>query len=219
MILNLPLCDRSGFPGWLLAGLLLALTACSDGPRFVEVLPPGTTVLAFGDSVTHGTGAGRGEGYPEQLARLSGWKVINAGIPGDTAAEARSRLTGLLAQHAPELVIVELGGNDFLRRRRADQVKADLDFILRTSLDTGAITILVAVPQLSVLRATVGALDDSPIYAELAEETGVVLVPDVFSAVLSDDTLRADRIHPNAVGYARMADGIAQRLREVGLLR
>ncbi|MAC34218.1 MAG: arylesterase [Haliea sp.] len=200
-------------------GVLLALllVACSDAPRH-ETLPEGSVVLAFGDSVTHGTGAPEGADYPRHLAALSGWQVINAGVPGDTAQAARERLPGLLRVHQPQLVIVELGGNDFLRKRPDHAVEADLRAILAQVAEHGALPVLVAVPRLSLLRASVGALNDASLYADLAQETGVLLVPDVFSEILSDAELRADAIHPNAAGYRVLAEGIARALRESGLL-
>lgn len=200
-------------------GVLLALllVACSDAPRH-ETLPEGSVVLAFGDSVTHGTGAPEGADYPRHLAALSDWQVINAGVPGDTAQAARERLPGLLRAHQPQLVIVELGGNDFLRKRPDHAVEADLRAILAQVAEHGALPVLVAVPRLSLLRASVGALNDASLYADLAQETGVLLVPDVFSEVLSDAELRADAIHPNAAGYRVLAEGIARALRESGLL-
>ena len=200
------------------AVLLLSLTAGCEEPTAYRPLPPGTTVLAFGDSVTYGTGAARGEDYPSQLARISGWQVINAGIPGDTAREARGRLAPLLARHDPALVIIELGGNDFLRKRPERDVEADIDAMTREVLDAGAIPVLVAVPRLSLLRATTGTLGDSGIYASIAERLDVPLVEDRFSEVLSDADLRADRIHPNATGYRRLAEGIAEALESTGLL-
>lgn len=200
-------------------GVLLALllVACSDAPRH-ETLPEGSVVLAFGDSVTHGTGAPEGADYPRHLAALSGWQVINAGVPGDTAQAARERLPGLLRTHQPQLVIVELGGNDFLRKRPDRAVEADLRAILARVAEHGALPVLVAVPRLSLLRASVGALNDASLYADLAQETGVLLVPEVFSEILSDAELRADAIHPNAAGYRVLAQGIARTLRESGLL-
>ena len=202
---------------WLALLLASSLWSCSDTQEF-RALPPGSTVLAFGDSVTHGTGAGSGEDYPSRLAELSGWQVINAGIPGDTADRARGRLGGLLSTHQPELVIIELGGNDFLRKRRASQVQENLEELIKESQASGATTVLVAVPRLSMLRASVGALEDSPIYADLAESTGVLLIDDVFSDVLSDEALRADPIHPNAEGYRVLAGGLAEQLAAAGLL-
>lgn len=193
------------------------LPACSDRTIY-EALPVDAVVIAFGDSVTAGIGAGPGKDYPGRLAELTGMKVVNAGISGDTARAAGSRLGPLLAAELPDLVIVELGGNDFLRQTPAPTVKEFLREMIREAQASGAVVALVAVPRLSLLRATVGALSDSPIYAELAEEEGVLLVPDVFSEILSDSSLRADEIHPNAEGYQRLARGIAAVLVDRGLL-
>jgi acyl-CoA thioesterase-1 len=190
------------------------LVACKDAPTH-QALPAGATVLAFGDSVTYGTGGGQGADYPAQLAQRSGWNVINAGRPGDTALAAKSRIDTLLQETTPALVIVELGGNDFLRRRAEIEVKEDLRAILQSIKTSGAIPVLVAVPQFAIVL--VGSLSDSVIYSELAREENVVLVEDVFSEVLSDASLRADRIHPNAEGYRVLADGIAKRLSKAGL--
>ncbi|OGB23951.1 MAG: arylesterase [Burkholderiales bacterium RIFCSPLOWO2_02_FULL_57_36] len=197
----------------LLFSFLLA--ACKEAPRY-QPAPAGTVVLAFGDSVTHGTGAGSSEDYPTRLAQRSGWKVVNAGIPGDTAAAATSRIDALLRETNPAMVIVELGGNDFLRRRGESEVKEDLRTILRAVKKSGATPVLVAVPQFSI--TLVGGLSDAVIYADLAKEESVLLVEDVFSDVLSDASLRADRIHPNAEGYRKLADGIAKALDKAGLL-
>jgi acyl-CoA thioesterase-1 len=193
------------------------LAACSESPKY-EPLAGGAVVLAFGDSVTHGTGAKEGEDYPTRLAQRSGWDVVNAGIPGDTARAAKSRIEKLLQEIEPALVIVELGGNDFLRRYSDQEVKEDLRIILRTVKRSGAMPVLVGVPELSVFRAGVGRLSDSAIYAELAKEESVLLVKNVFSSVLSDASLRADQIHPNAKGYRVLADGIAAALTGAGLL-
>lgn len=202
---------------WLLLALAVVVTGCSEESRH-PALAPGSVVLAFGDSVTWGTGAGRGEDFPSLLAARTGWQVVNAGVPGDTAAQARERIGDLLLQHDPALVIVELGGNDFLRKRPDTDVEADLRAILRAVKSHGAIPVLVAVPRLSLLRAGVGALRDAPLYARLAEEESVLLVPDVFSGVLSQESLRADSVHPNRAGYEEFAVGLAAALQRAGLL-
>lgn len=195
-----------------------SLVACKDAPKY-QPLAHGAVVLAFGDSVTYGTGAKHGEeDYPTRLAERSGWKVVNAGIPGDTARQAKSRIGNVLGEVNPALVIVELGGNDFLRRHAVTEVKEDLRTILRAVKEAGAMPVLVSVPELSVFRASVGNLADSAIYAELAKEEGVLLVENVFSGVLSDVSLRADQIHPNAQGYRVLADGIVDALSGVGLM-
>lgn len=204
---------------WIIVGVMLVtLCACEQKSPQFEALAPGATVLAFGDSVTYGVGANSGEDFPSLLAGETGWNVINAGISGDTAREAKQRIGALLTQHQPQLVIVELGGNDFLRRRSMAAVKQDLRQIIDQSLNSGAITALISVPELSVLRATMGALADAPIYAELAQETSVVLVSDLFSGVLSDDNLKADEIHPNSRGYEVFTAGLVTRFTAAGLL-
>jgi acyl-CoA thioesterase-1 len=67
------------------------LAGCQDSPR-LAALPAGSSVLAFGNSITFGTGANPAEDYPSRLAASSGWQVHNAGLPGDTAAAARDRI-------------------------------------------------------------------------------------------------------------------------------
>lgn len=203
---------------WLLLFAALLLVGCgADTPRYGR-LPPGSAVLAFGDSVTWGTGAAPGEDYPTQLATLSGWQIANAGIPGDMAQDARHRIADALEEHTPRLVLVELGGNDFLRRRPEAEVAEDLRAILRTIREAGAQPVLVAVPAFSPLGAATGNLKDAALYQRLAEEENVPLVASVFADVLSESKLRADAIHPNAAGYRRMAEGIAAALEAHGLL-
>lgn len=201
--------------GALLAASLLA--ACGRSSRLPR-LPAGSAVLAFGDSVTHGTGAGEGEDWPTLLAELSGWRITNAGIPGDTATAGKERLGPLVAELQPALVIVEIGGNDFLRRRQPAAVKEDLRQIIRTARAGGAQVVLVAVPELSLLGIVTRQPSDAAIYQELADEEQLPLVPEVFAEILAQPALCADQIHPNAGGYRQMAAGIAARLREIGLL-
>lgn len=204
--------------GALALGLGAGLGGCGRKVGY-SAIPSGASVLAFGDSVTHGTGAARGEDWPSRLAALSGWRVHNHGIPGDTAANAKARIAAAITETQPALVIVELGGNDFLRRHPETAVKEDLRAIINAARGSGRAVALVAVPRLSILGAAVGALSDAPLYAELAGEENLVLIEDVFSDILSTPALRADAIHPNADGYLRLSDGIAATLREAGLLR
>lgn len=194
------------------------LSACGEAPPRFSAVPAGAVVLAFGDSVTHGTGAMQGEDFPSRLAERTGWEVTNAGIPGDTTDAAKARVGTALQDITPALVIVELGGNDFLRRRDPVQVKEDLRAILRAVKAANAIPVLVAVPAFSAFAAGTGALADAPLYAELAKEEKVLLVKDAFSKVLSDPALRTDPIHPNGEGYKVLADGIVNTLAASGLL-
>lgn len=199
------------------AGLLL-LGACGKAVK-QPAIAPGQVVLAFGDSVTFGTGAKPGEDWPSLLAAQTGWEVINAGIPGDTAMAGKNRIQALLDEHHPVLVIVEIGGNDFLRKRPANDVKEDIRTVLKSIKQSGAQVALVAVPELSLMSIVAGKPSDSPIYKELAKEEGVPIVSEVFSDVLSKPEHCADRIHPNAKGYRQMASGLIARFSEIGFIR
>jgi acyl-CoA hydrolase len=199
-----------------ISGLVLA--ACGKRRKF-SALSPGSRVLAFGDSVTYGTGAGLGEDWPTLLGGLTGWQIVNAGVPGDTAEAGKSRIGPLLDEHRPALVIIEIGGNDFLRRRPESAVKQDLKALVDAACSSGAQVVLVGVPSLSLLAVIAGKPDDAPIYGELGKEEGVPVIPDVFSDVLSQPGLRADQIHPNAAGYREMAAGIHSALKQLGRAR
>lgn len=199
-------------------GLTLSalLAACGKVVK-LPPLPRGAGVLAFGDSVTFGTGAAEHEDWPTLLAERTGWEITNAGIPGDTAEAGRTRIGPLLDEFRPTLVIVEIGGNDFIRRRSQAAVKEDVRSIVRQARQADAQVALVAVPELSLLGAIAGKPSDAALYAELAEEESVALVPEVFARILARPDLCTDRIHPNKHGYQAMADGIHARLREIGL--
>jgi len=206
--------QRRRFLGCLAFALLLA--ACGETTK-LSAIPPGSKVLAFGDSVTFGTGAAPGEDWPSRLAAMTRWSVINAGIPGDTAEAARDRIEALLEEHQPALVIIEIGGNDFLRRRPPSAVKEDLRHIVGAAKGARAVVVLVAVPEPSLLGVVARKPSDSPIYEELGEEEKVPVIGDVFSDILSRAELRADAIHPNARGYQKMAEGFFEQLKDVGL--
>ena len=94
------------------------LAACNSKEK-LPAIPAGSTVLILGDSLSFGTGAGKGQDYPTLLAVNTGWNIINAGVPGDTSAQGLARLPDLLEVHQPTVLMVELGGNDFLMRHPA----------------------------------------------------------------------------------------------------
>ena len=106
----------------LVAGSLLTC-ACSKTPQMTK-LSPDATILAFGDSLTFGTGAGESESYPAVLNRLTGKKVVNAGVPGEVSSTGILRLPELLDRDHPALVILCHGGNDLLahQNHQADSI-------------------------------------------------------------------------------------------------
>ena len=104
----------------------------------VRKLVVGATVLAQGDSITFGIGASAETSYPSVLAKLTGWTVINAGVSGETSAQALARLPALLQEHTPLLVLVSIGGNDFVRRLPEVETRTNIQKICRFCLASGA---------------------------------------------------------------------------------
>jgi len=185
---------------------LLLLAGC-DARSTIRSLAPGATVLAFGDSLTHGNGAAAGESYPAQLEALLGVRVVNAGVPGEVSAAGRQRLPGVLEQVQPRLVILIHGGNDFLRRLDVAQTKQNLRAMIEACRQQGADVILAGVPQLGLFLAP------APFYAELAEEYRLPYLEDTLSDILKDNRLKSDTIHPTAAGYRQLAAALAKLIR------
>lgn len=202
---------------------MLQLVACDTDYRYAP-LPSTANVLILGDSLTYGTGADEGEDYASLLANKTGWNVMNAGVPGNTSAQALERLPEYLEAHAIgeqkiDLLIVELGGNDFLKRIPPEQILENLKSILMQAKDHDIQAALIAIPELSPVGAAFGNLSDHPLYLQLAEDTDTPLLQDIFTDVLADNRLKADPIHPNADGYKQVADELQQRLQTLGFIR
>ena len=89
----------------LLLVLSISLSACSDGPE-MQPITANATILAFGDSLTYGTGTSRDKAYPAVLETLINRKVINAGVPGEVTRDGLIRLPQLLERHQPDLLIL-----------------------------------------------------------------------------------------------------------------
>lgn len=204
-----------------LALALLATTAagaCSRRPVRGSAVPAGATVLALGDSLTYGAGATPETAYPAVLAKLTGWRVVNAGVPGHVSAQALERLPALMEEHRPALVLLGIGGNDLLRRMDEAQAKANVRAICEAVRAAGAQVLLIAVPRPTLAARFTGSLDDHPLYGEVAEALKIPLHRQGWSTVLADDALRADAIHANAAGYEAFARGLLATLRASGLL-
>ena len=192
----------------------IGLIGCSNEPQH-QVLPAGSTVIALGDSLTYGYGASTETAYPSVLADLSQWKVVNAGVNGDTSADVLARVEDITKQ-SPDLVLLGVGGNDVLQRIKPDTTRANIERTVDTLHSANIDVVLIAEPYLSA-SALFGKVSDNPLYEEVADEKDIPLYSGGWSAVLSDDTLKSDRIHANAIGYRQFAEGLHDYLQEEGL--
>ena len=127
-------------------GVALAVAGCGDAPKLSR-LGPDAVVLAFGDSITFGTGAAEAESYPAQLESLIGRKVVRAGVPGEVSAQALARLPAALEEHQPRLLVLCIGGNDFLRNLGKGQVAENVRRMISMAQARGADVLLIGTPE------------------------------------------------------------------------
>ncbi|HYL24885.1 MAG TPA: arylesterase [Burkholderiales bacterium] len=196
-----------------LAALVLALGIAACGARTrLEPLPRDAVVLAFGDSLTYGTGAAEAQSYPAQLESLIGRRVVRAGVPGEVTAQALERLPGALDEYAPRLLLLCIGGNDFLRRLPNEQAERNVRAMIELARRRGVDVLLIGTPE-------PGLLPSPPaFYAALAKQLRVPYEGSVITEVLKDARLKSDPIHPNAAGYRVIAERVAAALKKNGAL-
>ncbi len=195
----------------LLVVLALLAAACGDAPKLAP-LAPEAVVLAFGDSITYGTGASESESYPAQLERLIGRKVVRAGVPGEVTARALERLPGVLEEHQPQLLVLCIGGNDFLRNLGKAQAAANVQTMVAVAKQRGIDVLLIGTPEKGI------TVTPPAFYAEIAEQHRIPYEGSVIGQILRNSELKSDAIHPNAEGYRLIAERVAELLRKSGAL-
>lgn len=202
----------------LLFGAMFFAVACSDAPPTLTPLGTNATILAFGDSLSAGVGAGgfgsldREKSYPARLAARIPQRVEVAAVPGEVTARGLARLPQALQRFSPDLVLLCHGGNDLIRRFPMEQTAANLRAMVTLCRDAGAQVVLIAVPRPGIL------LSPPSFYEDIAREYGLPLEEKTLSTILSDADLKSDPFHPNAKGYALLATRVEALLREAGAL-
>jgi acyl-CoA thioesterase-1 len=193
------------------AFLILLIWGCSERPK-MERLAADAVVLAFGDSLTFGTGANEDESYPAQLERLIGRRVVRAGVPGEATAQALARLPEALDEHAPRLLLLCIGGNDFLRRLGNQQAERNVREMVKLATSRGVAVMLIGTPEPGF------TVSPPAFYAGIAREFRLPYEEGVIGQVLKDTSLKADPIHPNALGYRLIAERLAEQLKQSGAI-
>ncbi len=192
--------------------LLLFLTACSASQQQLARLPDDAVILAFGDSITYGTGARKGESYPAVLEISVNRKVINAGVPGELSMQGLRRLPKLLDKYHPDLLILCHGGNDILQKEDLAEAEANIRQMIILAENRNIPVILLGVPKPGLF------LNDADLYNNIAENTEVTFIPNLIAKVLSDASMKSDPVHPNNAGYSKMASTLADTLKNSGAL-
>ncbi len=188
----------------LIAGAVTAVAAVSllvscSRREIRNIDSRGRNIICFGDSITAGHGVSPQDAYPQQLARLMGLPVINAGIDGDSTATAFQRIGTDVMDRDPLLVIIEFGGNDFMQKVSRDETVAYIGRMCDTIQAKGAMVAIVDINAGILLGEYTSA------YQALAMEKGAIFIPGALLSVMTDAELKSDFVHPNGKGYKVIA--------------
>lgn len=172
------------------------------------------TIMVFGDSLSAGYGLRPGEGWVDLLRQaLPAHQVINASQSGETTAGGLSRLPAALARHKPDIVILELGGNDGLRGLPPDDMRANLEQMVAMSAQSKARVLLVGMALPPNYGQAYGRAFQM-VYSDLAKQRKLPFVPLLVEGFATDRTrFQADGIHPNASAQGQMRDSVLKVLR------
>lgn len=194
---------------WVLAAILLwgmwqiSVAIFTNHP--IRNYPPkGTHIIALGDSLVVGVGAGKSEaGFVPVLARRLNIAIVNKGMNGNTTHDALLRLQKDVLDEKPDIVMILLGGNDFLKQVPAEETFANLRLIISQIQSQGAIVLLLGIRGGPIADH----YDDN--FTALAKETGSLYISNVLDGLIGNSAFMSDEIHPNDKGYEKIADRIA----------
>lgn len=183
---------------------LLCLSLFGCGSKETVTIGRDSVIVAFGDSLTQGVGVSISESYPSQLEILLGVKVVNSGISGQTSQQGFARIDEVLNENMPDVLIICYGGNDVLQRKSKSELTNNLRQMILAAQQKGIEVILVAVPDFGL------RLSPMDLYRQLASEHDVVLIEDTLSDLLSNSSMKSDRVHLNDKGYKALATKLAE---------
>ncbi|MDD3065231.1 MAG: GDSL-type esterase/lipase family protein [Endomicrobiaceae bacterium] len=163
------------------------------------------TIVCFGDSLTHGTGASNGETYPYFLQKFTNLTVVNAGVHGDTSQQGLDRIDEIF-QFKPFMVLIEFGANDFFRKIPTAVTKKNIESIVDKIQASGATAVILCTEdnQLPELRR---------ILVEISNDKNAPILSGILNEIWTDRTLFADDLHPNSAGYKIVAEKVYERIK------
>ena len=163
-------------------------------------------VVAFGDSLTEGYGAARGESYPDVLAKKINRPVVNLGRSGELAVQAPARLDDVLDEE-PYMVLIEFGANDFMQHKSTQAAVEAVAKIVDEVQAAGAIAVIVN-------TGGPGMGDYTKAYKKMAREKGALYVPVILKGIFYRQKYKSDQVHPNAQGYEKVAEKVYKVIKD-----
>jgi lysophospholipase L1-like esterase len=185
-------------PAITLSCAALMCSGCAK-TNITNIESRGANIVCFGDSITVGFGAPEEKDYPTALANMISSPVINAGLNGDISSEALKRLDIDVLDKDPLLVIVEFGGNDFLRQIPLQETVSNMEEMIKKIHAAGAMVAIADISN-SIVMGQYGRE-----YKELSKKYQTVFIPKLLYGIVTDPELKSDFIHPNAQGYKIIA--------------
>lgn len=193
--------------------LILLLIACSEPVPTLPQLPENAVILAFGDSLTYGTGAADGYDYPSVLSELIAREVINEGYPGEISKKGAERLPPLLDRYRPDLLILIHGGNDMIRKIPADETTEHLNAMITAAQQRNIGVVLLGVPKPALFL-----LSSAEFYQSVAQQWEIPSDLSTLPELLSQNEFKSDPVHLNPAGYRILAENIKKLLEKSGAL-
>jgi acyl-CoA thioesterase I len=195
----------------LLTAVLMALGVAGCGKKItLAPLKADATILAFGDSLTFGTGAPPESSYPAILKTLVGRNVVSLGVPGEVSRDGLARLPAALDEVRPQLLILCHGGNDFLQKQPEAGVAANVRAMVKIAKDKNIDVLLIGTPKPGF------GISVPDFYKAIAKEFSIPIEAEILTNILTDNSLKSDLIHPNVAGYKKIAERVAELLKKAG---
>ncbi len=193
-----------------IAGIVLIVFVffVTKDPSIKNLPAKNSTIVAFGDSLVVGVGSTKDNDLVSLLSSRTGTSIINLGVSGNTTAEGLARIDKVIEKD-PGIVVLLLGGNDYLRKVPIETTFQNLSTIIDKLHEQGIAVLLLGVRG--------GLLSDhfGDSFKKLAKEKEVGYVSDVLAGLVTHREYMSDSIHPNDIGYAKIADRVAPVLQKM----